>query len=157
MKNTPTDDIPEICSALRPAAMPDALRGRLLAAIEDARVEARAAAQSPTPLRAEFRAHLHEQMRSEALRARRCRYVLRVQYGAAAGIVLCALVGSLFCISPGEPASREALLAVASHSVVQEGGKTYFLETMTISEDDNTVLRVRVPQQNHDTLPEDLI
>lgn len=157
MKNNPTDDIPEICSALRPAALPDALRGRLLAAIEEARVEARASALSPTPLRAEFRAHLHEQMRSEALRAPRRRYVLRVQYGAAAGIVLCALVGSLFCISPGEPASRDALLAVASHSVVQEGGKTYFLETMTISEDDNTVLRVRVPQQNHDTLPEDLI
>lgn len=157
MKNNPTDDIPEICSALRPAALPDALRGRLLAAIAETQAEASASALSPTPLRAEFRAQLHEQMRSEALRAHRRRYVLQVQYGAAACIVLCALVGSLFCILPGESEARAELLAVASHSVVQQAGKTYYLETVTISEDDNTVLRVRIPQQNNTPQPEDLI
>ncbi|MBR5893991.1 MAG: hypothetical protein IKZ13_00435 [Akkermansia sp.] len=145
-------DLMDVMPPPRSAApLNPAYRERLLAAMLEAQAEARVETLAPAPLTEEFRARLQSCVSAEAMHYRRRRtFYLRWKYGAAACVVLCAVVSSFFSITPSEDNTSAPLQAVASRTTTGNSPGDY-LDTLTIKAADNTVLRVRVP--GHSVLP----
>lgn len=158
MKKPFTEEQEHIKPPFPAACLRPEFRARLLASMAGEKELARLAQLTPAPLSPAFRARLQDAV-AEAARPSRHHFVtLRWQYGAAACVVLCAMVGSLFCIAPQEGHSEyPALQATASRVVSECASGTHYYDTMTIVAADKTVLRVRSNHQNHNTLSEDVI
>jgi len=152
-----TEDKDDTQPPFPPTSLRSEFRARLLASMEAEQAIARAARLAPAAMSPAFRQRLLKSISSAPQRPRRF-VSLRWQYGAAASVVLCAMVGSLFCIAPQEGhTSAPTLRATASRGIrVSESGSQYY-DTMTVVAADNTVLRVRSLPCNLCNLPEDVI
>ena len=152
-----TEDKDDTQPPFPPTSLRPEFRACLLASMDAEQTIARAARLAPAALSPEFRERLLKSISSAPQRPRRF-VSLRWQYGAAACVVLCAVVGSMFCIAPqAGHTAPPTLHATASRLIRENGAGSQYYDTMTIVATDNTVLRVRSLPCNLCNLPEDVI